>query len=56
MKIQRIIHGLVFVTHLSGLYVAWKYLPPYLLHNPGLQAMATALVVGDLLHCICHGK
>jgi hypothetical protein len=30
-------------------FIGWKYLPPYLLHNPGLQILIGTFLCRDLL-------
>ena len=56
MKKQRIIHSIVGPAQIIGALVAWHWLLPYLVHNPGIQLLMGVLILSEIAHFFLHDK
>jgi hypothetical protein len=56
MKHQCKIHLASAVLLPIATLVAWHWLPPYLVHNPGVQALIAIVIVAEVGHFVFHGR
>ncbi|HTH49138.1 MAG TPA: hypothetical protein VMB21_16600 [Candidatus Limnocylindria bacterium] len=49
------IHGLSGLCTLVGILIGWRYLPPWMLHNTGIQIIVAAMILEKVLRVFFRG-
>lgn len=56
MKKQRIVHVIAVILQITGAVMGWRYMPPWLLHNPGVIILVFTFIISDIAHFFLHDK